>query len=247
MRNPDHWQPTKFVFKQGRLMGSRDPQKLWVASRLNADLIAELYNQYLKEHCTGHLLDLGCGEVPLYAVYKNYITEHTCADWENTFHKNLHIDVECDLTKPLPFENNQFDTILLSDVLEHIPNPEHLWQEMFRILKTGGKLLMNVPFYYWLHEEPHDYYRYTQYALRRFAESTGFTILLLEPIGGGIEILADIIAKNVVDIPKVGPILSIGIQAITYKLIKTAWGTKVSKNTATHFPFGYFLIGEKRS
>ena len=55
---------------------------------------------------------------------------------------------------------------------------------------------MNVPFYYWLHERPHDYYRYTEYALRRFAETAGFNFLLIKTLGGVPEIIADILAKN---------------------------------------------------
>jgi SAM-dependent methyltransferase len=108
------------------------------------------------------LLDLGCGKVPFYARYREYVSETVCVDWSNSLHGNGHVDAECDLTQELPFADASFDTILLSDVLEHIPAPERLWREMARLLKPGGELLSSVPFFYWLHEEPYDYYRYTK-------------------------------------------------------------------------------------
>ncbi|HRF81361.1 MAG TPA: methyltransferase domain-containing protein, partial [Flavobacteriales bacterium] len=76
-----------------------------------------------------------------------------------------------------------FDTIILSDVLEHIRKPEALVKEMYRILAPGGQVIMNVPFYYGLHEQPFDYYRYTQFALRAITEDAGFAVVELEAIG----------------------------------------------------------------
>ena len=108
------------------------------------------------------------------------------------------------MTKELPFDDNEFDTIILSDVLEHIPVPEQLWNEMTRILAHNGKIIMNVPFYYWLHEEPYDYYRYTEFALRRYVEMSALNLILLEPLGGAPEVMADIFAKNISLLPKLG-------------------------------------------
>ena len=155
----------------------------------------KLLPNVVKGHCRGRLLDLGCGKVPFYALYREYVSEIICVDWSNSLHGNGHVDAECDLTKDLPFANASFDSIILSDVLEHIPTPERLWGEMARLLRPGGNLLLSVPFFYWLHEEPHDYYRYTKYALRRFAEATGFDILLIKELGGAPEIMVDILSK----------------------------------------------------
>jgi SAM-dependent methyltransferase len=69
---------------------------------------------------------------------------NVCVDWSNSLHGNDFLDAECDLTKDLPFADASFDSILLSDVLEHIPTPERLWREMARLLKPEGKLLLFV-------------------------------------------------------------------------------------------------------
>lgn len=245
MKNRDTWSPTKYVYKNGRLTASRDPKQVGTGSRLMADLIAQFYQDNLRNHAHGRLLDLGCGSVPLFCAYRDYISDNICVDWENTLHKNKYLDLECDLTKPLPFQNEEFDTIILSDVLEHVPQPENLWREMVRVLSVDGKIIMNVPFYYWLHEQPHDYYRYTEFALRRFVEKSGMKVIKLECMGGAPEIMTDIFAKSISRVPKIGRFLAALAQWVTLSLLKTTIGKKVSRATMHVFPFGYFLIAQK--
>lgn len=245
MRNQDAWKETKFVLRNGRLRASPNPKEMNVSSRLIADIIAGKYQTALAEHATGWLLDLGCGKVPLYGVYKAHVTDATCVDWANTLHKNEYLDQEVDLTGPLPFADEAFDTIILSDVLEHIPVPERLCSEIARILRPGGKLIMNVPFFYWLHEQPHDYYRYTEFALRRFMDVSGMKLVSLAPIGGAPEIVTDITAKCVVHVPVLGrPVASL-IQSLCLWFVRTRLGRKASAATARAFPLGYFLIAQK--
>lgn len=245
MQNQEKWKPSKFIYKNGKLRASKDAKEVNIGSRLNVELIADFYQRNLRLHAKGKLLDLGCGKVPLYAAYKEFITDNICVDWSNTFHKNEYLDYELDLTKKLPFNDNEFDTIILSDVLEHIPVPELLWVEMTRILTMNGKIIMNVPFYYWLHEQPHDYYRYTEFALRRFAQNCGLRLVQLEPTGGAPEIMTDIFAKNILRLPKLGRSLSLIAQWVTLRFIRTKLGKRISVATSSNFPLGYFLVAEK--
>ncbi|MBU0675090.1 MAG: class I SAM-dependent methyltransferase [Proteobacteria bacterium] len=245
MKNQENWQPGKYVYRKGKLVASRDTNEIRCGSRLVADLVAGLYDTALRRHAKGRLLDLGCGKVPLYLVYRDLVTENICVDWENTQHTNDYLDYECDLTRELPFADGSFDTIILSDVLEHIPQPEILWREMARLLAPGGKIVMNVPFFYWLHERPHDYYRYTEFALRRFVELSGLSLVQLESVGGSPEILADMLAKHIQFIPAVGKPTAVFIQYLAQLFVKTSPGKKISKKTSEGYPFGYFLVVEK--
>jgi SAM-dependent methyltransferase len=245
MKNSDKWQPSKYVTHKGQLVASRDPKEVSVSSRLITDLIAGCYATHLKIHARGRLLDLGCGKVPLYEVYRPYIVDNICVDWQNTPHRTEHLDYETDLTRELPFREGEFDTIILSDVLEHVPEPEHVCGEIARILSPGGKLLMNVPFYYWLHETPYDYYRYTEFALRRFMERSGMRLLQLHAIGGAPEIMADILAKNVIRLPVLGAPAAMFSQWAVSICRRTSIGRRISNATAESFPFGYFLVAEK--
>ena len=245
MQYQEKWQPSKFVYKNGKLRASRDGEEVSLSSRLVVDIVAGYYDRDLKQHARGRLLDLGCGKVPLFATYRELVTEVTCVDWVNTPHKNPHLDRELDLTDNLPFDDNEFDTIILSDVLEHISVPQRLWKEMARILSKKGKIIMNVPFFYWLHEQPHDYYRYTEFALRRFADISGMRLIKLASVGGAPEILADVLAKNLMRLPKLGRAAALFVQWCAWNFIRTSVGKKVSDATSRVFPFGYFLIAEK--
>jgi len=245
MRNCNLWRPSKYVRQNGRLVASRDPKEVGVASRLIADLTARFYDTNLELHAKGRLLDLGCGKVPLFDAYRHYVTDNICIDWENTVYKNDHLDFEADLTKELPFADGEFDTIILSDVLEHIAEPERLCGEIARVLSPKGKLLMNVPFYYMLHEEPHDYYRYTEFALRRLMDRSGLQILQLRAMGGAPEVMLDVFSKNVMHVPVAGVPVATVSHWVTSAFVHTSVGRRISEATARNFPLGYFLVAAK--
>lgn len=213
MRNEVDWKETKFTRKDGLLNASPDPGEVGIALRLMATLIAREYQQAISAHATGRLLDLGCGKVPLYGTYKERVSSITCVDWANSEHRNIHIDKEANLTQPPDFPDCSFETVILSDVLEHIPVPLDLCREIARILSPGGKLLMNVLFYYWLHEAPFDFYRYTEHALRRFMQS-----LMMR-------------------FAKAGPPIAATIQRASIWFCGTGVGGRASRFTAGQFPF----------
>jgi len=241
MKNRAQWRPTKFELHRGRLRGSRDPRELGIGSRLISDLVAAHYQSQLPAHARGALLDLGCGKVPLYAAYAPHVDEITCVDWA----PGEYIDQSCDLSQPLPFEADRFDTIILSDVLEHMPEPELLWREMTRVLAPGGKIIMNVPFYYSVHAHPHDYYRYTNFALERFVKINGLVMVCLLPVGGIVEIMADLFAKALSKLPLLGPPLAMVTQFVVGAFGRTRLGARVAQVSSRHFPFGYFMIAQR--
>ena len=241
MKNTAQWKPTKFELHRGRWRGSRDARELGIGSRLISDLVAGLYQAHLPAHARGALLDLGCGKVPLYAAYAPHVDEVTCVDWA----PGEHIDLSCDLSQPLPFDDARFDTIVLSDVLEHMPEPELVWREMTRVLRPGGKVIMNVPFYYSVHAHPHDYYRYTCFALERFVKINGLDLVCLLPVGGLLEILADLVAKALSKLPLIGPPLARITQAAVAVFGRTPLGARVARVSSRHFPLGYFMIARR--
>lgn len=245
MKNASDWKPSKYTFRNNKLKGSRNPKELSISSRLLADIIASHYNRHVKDHVKGRLVDLGCGKVPMYELYKPYTTEVICADWENTLHKNPYLDYTVNLNEPLPFGHEEFDTIIISDVMEHLSRPEMVWKEMYRILRKDGKVILNVPFFYKIHEAPYDFYRYSEFALRNFARENGFAVCVLEPMGGAPEVLADISAKVMVNTPLIGNFLASMIQSFTALFVKTGPGRKLSRKTNSHYPIGYFMIVQK--
>jgi SAM-dependent methyltransferase len=245
MKNADHWLQTKYEFRNGKLRGSRNPKFLTVSSRLMTDITASFYQQKIPLHVKGVLADLGCGHVPFYSIYKSYVTENVCIDWPNSMHQNQYLDFACDLNKPLPLANASFDTIIISEVLEHIADPEVIWSEMARTLKPGGKILLSVPFFYRIHEAPFDYYRYTEFALRHLAQKNGLKTIEVSSFGGLPEVLTDILAKNFTRLPLLGNALASAIQSFCKIFLRTRFGKKISHTTGRTFPLGYFMVAGK--
>jgi len=245
MRNEQAWKATKYVRRNSRLVASHDPANVAVASRLISDLVAALYADSAGDHCSGHVIDVGCGKAPLYGVYRPHVKEVTCVDWKDSSGGPSFLDLEHDLTEPLPFASSTFDTVILSDVLEHIPNPQHLVAELARILTPGGKMLLNVPFFYCIHESPHDYHRYTEFALRRMLDQAGFRVLRLDAIGGLPEVWADLCAKTLALSPLIGSTIATSVQWMVALLSRTSLWKNVSRRTSGRFPLGYFVVAVK--
>jgi SAM-dependent methyltransferase len=243
MRDSELWRPTKFIRSDHYgWRVSRNPDEVGIGSRIIGDLMAALYASAIKTYAKGHLIDLGCGKVPLYGMYQDGTTAVTCVDWANSLHKTSHIDHYVDLNKELQFSDNTFDTALCADVLEHIWRHDVLWHEMSRVLKPGGHLILGTPFLYMIHEPPHDYFRWTSFSLRQACKDVGLDVIELMPVGGVLEVLADFITKLVaVKSMRVAT----GLAAILSRVLQWRPITVRSQLTSSRFTLAHVLIARK--
>ena len=244
MKNVEQWHETKFVNTPRGLRASREVGR---GSRVIADIVAEWYERAIRTHARGRLLDMGCGHVPLYGVYRDLVTENICIDWANSPHSSGHLDFEVDLGGKLPFEDASFDTVLLTDVLEHLAEPAEAIRETARVLRTGGKLIIGVPFFYWLHEEPNDYHRYTEFALRRMCTLGGLNVVDLQAYGGLPEVLLDLTAKGINFAPRPLRAVLWPFHMAAAWLDTTPFVRKLSDQHKRSFPLGYVVVAEKPS
>jgi SAM-dependent methyltransferase len=242
MKNAESWVPTKYALLGGRLTAGPEAG---AGSWLIARLVAQMYERHLPLHARGALVDLGCGNVPLYEAYRGLVSSVTCVDWADGKHAREHLDVEHDLTQALPFEAASFDTVVLSDVLEHVPRPDALLAETRRVLRSGGKLLMNVPFLYWLHEQPRDFYRYTEHALAFLIRQAGLELVLLEPFGSALEVVADVTGKHLARLPWLGANLAAGVQRVAFAVSSPAPLRRALRASNQRFPLGYFAVASR--
>ena len=138
----------------------------------------------------GRVLDFGCGSKPYRSLFSG---EYIGVDFAKSGHdhSNEEIDVFYD-GKKLPFPNASFDAVLCSEVIEHLFNLEELLQELHRVLKPEGRMLVTCPFVWNEHEAPYDYARYTRFALADIFLKNHFMILAGERIGSNIEALHQI-------------------------------------------------------
>lgn len=241
MKNCNNWKPSKFEKHKKGFRSSRNIKNVGPGYRFITDIHAEKYYEMISKYATGKLLDLGCGDVALYEMYKYLVSDSICVDWGGSFHDVSHLDFEFNLNEPFPLEDNYFDTILLTDVLEHISNPDNLWKEMNRVLKAGGKIIIGVPFIHLIHEAPYDYFRYTEFKLKMYCEENSLKILELYPYGGVLEIIIDITAK----LFSFSRTISFFHYYFSRIIIKTFLAKKIFNITAQRYPLGYCLVATK--
>jgi len=95
------------------------------------------------------LLDLGCGSgVLAESVDERFDNKFsiTCSDFNKREYMGTYDFRQADLNAPkLPFKDSSFDVILLIEVIEHVDNPSRLLDEIHRILKKNGTLIMSTP------------------------------------------------------------------------------------------------------
>lgn len=117
---------------------------------------------FLRSHSTdGRVLDIGGGRVS---------TNHSYSEiFPNRFSVDIDPERKPDVVgdaHSLPVEDSSFDVVLCTEVLEHLHTPQKAIDEMYRVLKPGGKLILTTRFMYPLHDVPHDYFRYTLFGLK---------------------------------------------------------------------------------
>jgi SAM-dependent methyltransferase len=114
--------------------------RVWTNLRAPYDILRA---RVFSELCTGLTLDAGSGP----CQYHDHLAEAVGLDFSRVALKKGkvgHVKVlgSCDL---LPFADGAFDSVLLSEVLEHLESPDKALLECKRVLKTGGRVVVSVP------------------------------------------------------------------------------------------------------
>ena len=125
----------------------------------------------------GKVLDFGCGQKPYKSLFSE-AEEYIGVDIENEGHNHEKEDIDFYYDgKKLPFDNNCFDHVFSSEVLEHVFNHDEILPEIYRVLRNGGYFLVTVPFSWEEHEVPHDNCRFTHFGIENLLIKHGFSII----------------------------------------------------------------------
>jgi len=128
----------------------------------------------------GQVLDVGGGER---ADYRSWLN---C-----TSYKSVNIDSAIEPTwiigdgDLLPCLSSSFDTVISFNTLEHIFDAQFVLKEMYRVLKTGGELLITTPFLFPIHGHPDDFFRPTSSWYRQALLVAGFDDVEVVPLSWG--------------------------------------------------------------
>jgi SAM-dependent methyltransferase len=125
------------------------------------------------------VLDVGAGEAPYRELFEH--TEYLTTDWTHSVHPGAKAVDFVGPADDLPVDDESFDHVLLTEVLEHVADPAAVTRELHRILKPGGQLHMTTPFVWELHELPFDFFRYTAWGLDRVLREGGFAGVDIAP------------------------------------------------------------------
>lgn len=128
----------------------------------------------------GEVLDFGCGSKPYENLFVN-CREYIGCDIEESAHD--HSDSKIDYFfdgEKLPFEDGRFDAVVSFEVFEHVFNLSDLLNEINRVTKPSGYLLVSIPFVWAEHETPYDFARYTSFGITDILEKHGYQVLKLK-------------------------------------------------------------------
>ena len=172
-RRCERWRPPLFASSENRL------RRLIHAARRLFDLqAASLWTDLkaLLPNCHGTVLDVGCGAqpyrrlLPLAAVYLGIDT----VEAKQAFGYEVP-DTQYFAGAVWPVSDATIDFVLATETLEHVRNPKQFVAEAHRCLRTGGTLILTVPFAARWHYIPYDYWRFTPSALELLLKDEGFT------------------------------------------------------------------------
>ena len=151
----------------------------WLVLRIGRPAVAGA----LRQHASGVLLDIGCGEKPYRSMTEGLVTQHIGLDHPCSTHSKEHVDV-FGTAYETGMRNASVDTVLCTAALEHLERPQDAINEMYRVLKPGGHVILTAPLFWHLHEEPRDFYRYTKHGLAHLFATAGFHIVEIRPLSG---------------------------------------------------------------
>ena len=152
-------------------------------------LLRDLFRYEFKGRNLGDLLDVGCGNKP----FRKFIKFKTYTGIE--IEKNENVDVLYDGNSIL-FPDETFDTVLCTDVLEHVCETNQFIGEMVRVLRAGGELILTTNFFWNLHYEPNDYYRFTKYGLTYLFLKNDLEVKKIVPLLGWVGLAQGLFADR---------------------------------------------------
>lgn len=148
--------------------------------RFSLDEQIKKFSPYIK----GKVLDVGAGSYSRYTDFFNF-KEYVKMD----ILPGKNIDV-VGRAESIPFGDETFDAIVCTGVLGDIKKPEQAILEFHRVLKRGGAVLLTESFMNELHDEPLDFWRFTEFSLEYLFKEAGFNIVSINRQGGFFSVMA---------------------------------------------------------
>jgi SAM-dependent methyltransferase len=203
----------------------------------------EVTEALIAAHARGRVLDVGCGHMPFRESVLRHADSYEGLDIEPRVEGVTYIS---DAVAMTGVPRAAFDTVLCLEVLEHVPDPRGVLDSIAQVLRPGGVLILTAPHLSRLHEEPHDYYRYTGYGLRALSAAVGLEVVAISQHAGVLSFLSHQLSTVVVGLTWGLP----GVRQLAYVLNRllivrpSLWLDRVL-GLGRFFPLGYSLVARK--
>lgn len=99
----------------------------------------------------------------------------------------------------IPFSDDIFDAIVCTQILGDIKNLNQAIGEFYRVLKPGGLILLTESFFDGMHDEPNDFWRFTNFGLDFLFQEAGFKIIAIDQRGGFFSAIAQSIIRYLIE------------------------------------------------
>ncbi|HKQ48333.1 MAG TPA: class I SAM-dependent methyltransferase [Phycisphaerae bacterium] len=170
----------------------------------------------LKKSARGKLLDVGCGKMPFRKYIEGQVESYDGLDIERRSPKTRFIADAHDMGV---IPTGSYDTVISISALEHMARPWVAVREMRRVCRPGGLVVVCVPHMSRLHEEPHDYFRFSPYGLASLGQWAGLCVQKTQPAGGLFCMLGHQISTIVLTLGWVIPLVRWFFFGLNYLLI----------------------------
>jgi len=204
----------------------------------------------------GRTLDVGCGrKIPESEFQKGVEYIGLDYDWGAKALYDYSPDCLADAHN-LPIRSASVDSVLLLEVIEHLSTPGAAVKEAFRVLKPGGVLILSAPFLYPLHDEPHDYQRWTLYGLHSLVSEQKANVQNTNMSSGGIKTVALLygiaVSKSILEALAARHYIRAGLRAllalVSVPLFNiVAWLAACGQVRTSFMPIGVTMVYQKSS
>jgi SAM-dependent methyltransferase len=146
----------------------------------------KILEKYIQKNLIGEknpkILSIGSTQFD-YSLLSPFGNVHFSSKQDETYNTSEHIAKKLIFSElpDLPFASNTFDFVSALDVIEHIEEDEESLQELGRVVKSGGRVLITVPAYEWPwspHDDQNNHKRrYTLTQMRQKLKSSGLSVI----------------------------------------------------------------------
>lgn len=139
------------------------------------------------KYASGRLIDVGCGTKPYESLFAPFVDSYFGVDYPQTMETNYGAQTKADFfadCSETGLRDCSFDTLLSTQVIEHIYDTRKFIKECYRILAPGGIGIFTIPFVWQCHSEPYDFYRFTRHSIQRLFSESGFEVFKIENLEG---------------------------------------------------------------